>query len=394
MVAKSKRTKPHPDFPLFPHATGQWAKKILGRIHYFGTDRDTALKRYLDQKDDLLAGREPRGPGDNLTLRDLCNAFLTSKRNQMAAGELTSRTWSDYYRICDILLGHFGRGFAVAALRPDDFDRFRAKLAETRGPVAISNAIVRTRVVFKFAFDNEMIGRPVRFGTLFKRPAKKAMRKAKREGGSRVFEASDLRTLIDAARQPLQAMILVGINCAFGQSDLATLPLSAIDLDGGWIDFPRPKTEAVRRCALWPETVVAIREAIAHRPAARQQDDSHLTFLTQRGARWIREGTKVGSEAVNFTDYIASEFDKLSRRLGTKRRGSFYNLRHTFRTVADGSLDQPAIDCVMGHTGASMAEEYRERIDDARLRAVADYVRAWLFADRSVGSTIGNGRSN
>jgi integrase len=396
MAKSTTPQKPRPDFPLFPHRNGWWCKKVRQKLHYFGKvaedpKGEKALDLWLEQRDDLLAGRTPHAASDDLVVSDLCNRFLTSKRNSMKAGELTARTWSDYYRICETLVEFFGKNQPVLALRPEDFDRFRADLSKRRGPVAIANAIVRTRVVFKWAFDNDLIDRPVRFGTVFKRPNKKVLRRAKREGGSRVFAATDVLKLLEGAGHPMKAMILLGLNCGFGQTDIATLPLSALDLDGGWATYPRPKTEVIRRCPLWPETVKAIREWLARRPEAKEPADKGLVFLTQRGARWIRQNVKKPkagepeqpeeARVIYWNDYIASEFDKLARSAGVKRRGGFYNLRHTFRTVSDRCKDQPAIDAIMGHTKGEMSEEYRdlEQLDDDRLRDVVNVVRTWLW---------------
>jgi hypothetical protein len=44
----------------------------------------------------------------------------------------------------------------------------------------------------------------------------------------------------------LKAMILLGINCGYGNADCGTLPLSALDLKNGWINYHRPKTGIVR----------------------------------------------------------------------------------------------------------------------------------------------------
>src|SRR5262245_6404338 len=102
----SKPEKPYPDFPLFPHNNGNWAKKIRGRLHYFGRwdEPEAALERYLDQKDALHSGRTPRPDPEELTVKDAANAFLNAKQSLVDAGELSPRTWAEYKEICDLLV--------------------------------------------------------------------------------------------------------------------------------------------------------------------------------------------------------------------------------------------------------------------------------------------------
>jgi integrase len=370
-----KPAKPHPDFPLFPHATRRWAKKIRGKLHYFGPwdDPDGALDNYLKQKDDLHAGRRPRPDPAALTVRDLCEDFLAAKQAAVDAEELTRRSWADYKVMCDILVSHFGKGRLVEDLGPDDFAALRAKLARRWGPVALGANIQKMRCVFKFASDNTLIPRPVVYGQAFKRPSKKTVRLDRARKGAKLFTADELRRLLGAAGTRLRAMILLAINCGLGNSDIGNLPLSALDLERGWLDYPRPKTGLARRAALWPETVVALREALAKRPAPKDPADAGLVFITKYGHRWHED---------NNERPLSMMFGQLLRSLGIngRHRLGFYTLRHTFRTVADEARDQPACDFVMGHEIPHMSSIYRETISDARLRGVADHVRTWLFA--------------
>jgi integrase len=69
------------------------------------------------------------------------------------------------------------------------------------------------------------------------------------------------------------------------------------------------------------------------------------------------------------------------RTTGVHRPGfGPYTLRRIFRTIADGTKDQPAIDCIMGHVDPTMGALYRQSIDDKRLVAVSNHVRNWLFS--------------
>src|SRR3954453_7003668 len=108
----AKPNKPHPDFPLFPHAAGVWAKKIRGKLHYFGPwdDPDGALAKYLEQKDALHAGKKPRDTSEGVTVKVLANAYLNHKQALLDAGELSPRTMQNYREATDLLIARFGKG--------------------------------------------------------------------------------------------------------------------------------------------------------------------------------------------------------------------------------------------------------------------------------------------
>ncbi len=377
-----KPNKPYAAFPLFAHANGQWAKKIRGKIHFFGVWRDHqgALNKYLEQKDELHAGRTPRTPGSagGLTVENLGDLFLNHKRHLHDTREISERTWNEYLSTCRRLADQFGKKRLVVDLTAHDFGELRASIAGVWGAVRLGNEIQRVRSVFKYAYDAGLIDKPVRFGPAFKRPTRKVLRKARADKGERMFSPAEIHLLLVSASVQIRAMILLGINCGFGNEDCATLPISAVDLDGGWVTFPRPKTGVPRRCKLWPETVAAMREVLPERKPPKDAADAGLVFITKYGMPWARPG---------YGTAITHEIDKLLVEHGIKRPGlGFYALRHTFRTIADGSRDQPVIDFIMGHArDEDMASHYRERIDDARIVAVVEHVHAWLFKDQPQG---------
>ncbi len=380
-----KPDKPHKDFPLYPHANGQWAKKVRGVTRLFGpwADPQAALDKWLAQRDDLLAGREPRVTGEGLTVVSLVNQFLESKEKQKNTGELTERSFEDYDLICGKIIDVFGRNRVVTDLRADDFERLRAELAKGRGanprgcgPVTLASVIGRARVVFNYASKNSLIERPIVFGEGFKKPSRRILRRERNKKGPRMFKAKEIRAMLRIATRQLKAMILLGINAGLGNNDCALLPLSALDLEKGWMDYPRPKTEVQRRAPLWPETVKALREVLEHRREPKEKEHADKVFITKYGFPWLSKGKAKRDNPVS------KETAKLLKELGIHRPGSgFYTLRHTFKTIGEESGDPIATEHIMGHAEDpdDMGDVYRERMTKKRLFKVARHVRKWLF---------------
>lgn len=365
--ASEKPGKPYPGFSLFTHATGRWEKKIRGKLYYFGYWRDqpengweSALDLYQRQRDDLLAGRTS---DDGLTVRDLCNRFLTCKQHQPDTGQITNRTFLDYKAVTGRIVRMFGKGRLIDELAADDFETLRAEIAKTRGHLSLGNEVQRVRVVFKYSYDAGLIDRPIRNGPTFKRPSKKTLRldrnSKQRANDKRTFDAADLRMIINAAEQPLKTMVLLGINCGFGNSDVGNMPMDALDLEGGWIDYPRPKTGIERRCPLWPETVEALRVAIQQRTPPNDSANDDLVFITKYGQPWAKETSddpvsKETRKLLKSIDDAEAEQAKSDPPAKVYRKGvGFYALRHGFETIDSETRDQIAVDHITRDDSAS-----------------------------------------
>jgi integrase len=363
--------KPAKSGPLYRHASGQWAKKINGQTVYFGNDKAEARRRLKDMEGN---GQVQAAPGQ-LTLLELVNRFLTTKKNQVAQKRLKQRTWDDYKEVCDMLIEQFGENRAVASLGPTDFESLldAYNSDSPKGLVSIADIIIRVRAVFNYGSRNGHHG-PVTFGDAFRKPSKAELRKERQSKPKKLFEPGEIRALLKVATPALKAMILLAVNCGFNNRDCAVLEERYIDFDKRWIDYGRPKTGVHRRAPLWKATVKAIQAALKARPKPKDDEHKDRVFITKFGDTWEAQSAITGE--------IAKLIKPLrDRALKQNRRLCFGALRHTFQTIGNRARDKDATRCIMGHSPlvGDMSAEYTEELpDDARLRSVVNYVWGWL----------------
>jgi hypothetical protein len=367
---------PYTDVVLRSHlGAGQWYKTINGHMFYFGVlaDPAAARKRYLTflQRNETAAV-QPEPPKEGLPLTWLVNGFLTKRSALVEAGERSPGQFARYRAAGELLVNVFGRSTSVQSLTPADFSRLRKEI--NGGPVHLGNVIRDIRTVFHWGFKH--FGASPRYGDEFEKPGKRAVRAASKR--RQLWTSTEITAILKNASPALRCFVLLGINCAFGQSDCATFHRGVFDLDSHWM--PRGKTLVDRRCPLWPETMAAL--TCYDRPQP-QDPYRHLFFVTRFGLPWVREEVKrdeIGEiKATSYKDSITQELVKTCKAAGVMPR-PFYTFRHTFRSVADAVPDVTVINVIMGHSQGGMKEVYTQLMADGmkRLRSVTDHVRDWL----------------
>ncbi len=378
--SRPKPAKPYPDFPLYAHAAGVWAKKIRQKLYYFGPwdNPDAALRKYLAEKDYLQAGMTPPTDMAGTTLKELVNRFLSAKQARVTSGELKPATWNDYKRTCSILVDHFGGHRVAGSIGPADFTAIREIITQRFAPSIACREIVSVRSVMRWGYDQELIPSP-RFGSEFKKPSKKVLRQRRQQAPPMLYTPAEVQAMLGIADVHTRAWILLSVNAAFINQDVADLPHTAVDLHAGFVEFPRGKTAVERRCPLWPETVEALRASKTKRRRINPDPYPKQFFITREGNLLVR----FNAEKAARTDAIHNAMYRIQKKLGIKRpRRGFAAFRHTFRTAADEIYDTPAILHIMGHADGTISDHYRECISDTRLVAVTEHVREQLLASQ------------
>lgn len=430
-----KVPKPYPNFPLFASSNGCWRKKIAGKKRSFGPVRWPNAKEYdLSWRAALTAYHnylEAKAHGNAITadpracsIRLLHDSFLTMKHEEAEKGDIKPRTFADIRTFLREYRDVIGTDVTVGELEadPSPIHEYLAKVDAHYGFHAFNRRMQYIRSSWNWAANataGGLLDRPFKWAGLHKQKPMKTFRRQRRHaraaGIQTTFEADEVAALIEHSLKgwrlspQVRAFVLLGYFAAYGNTDLAELPATAVTvyekaetffvqgrremIPAGWaiLDFPRPKTE-IDRCAIVPPIVVeALRSVQAlKRPATRET--RHLVFRTEGGRPVVYDVIhRDASELIQRTtptDNVAASFVRLMKSIGwcamhgwvrkksflrTKEnlcstcgaaielmqpRG-FYCLRHTATTFAAGSgASNDVRNLFEGHGGGGVRQAF------------------------------------
>jgi len=374
MARSSRKRRTRSDkFPLTLHKTGQYCKKIRGKIYYFGSDKKQALERYLEQAHCLHAG-DPVSIGsraDHLSIKTICNLYLDHQVSRTEIGEVSPRQVSEKTRLLKAFAKFVGPSQPVSAISILDLQNYRTKLIRKGlSACTINNHLAAVKTMYNWAFDNEIIDHLPRLRAV------KKLRLRKKERST--FTASQIETLLENARPQMRAMIWLGLNCGFGCTDCAELKWKSLDLENGRVAFPRSKTGIDRNLPLWPETIQALKEL----PISGE-----LVFYTSRGNPWVTHNRVIGEDGrVKYTkiDSVSQAFSDLMKKASIKMEKGvgFYTLRRTAATLTARSGDPFAVQQLLGHADLKMATTYVQDVSEQTDRAINN-TRKFIVQDDS-----------
>jgi integrase len=344
-----KRKTRSDKFPLTLHPTGQYCKKIKGKMFYFGSDKKDALQKYLDQATYLHGCQNnlPKPTGDNMTLKQLCDMYLKYQYSKLLANDLTAKHHNDQISSLNKLMTFLGPGRRIKSIQTLDLQNYKRRLQKSYGSVCRLNLHISImKAMFHWARKNDILENIPNIDAISRGNIVHKERFT--------FNSEQINKLLSVADVKMRAMIWLGLNCGFGCTDCSELQWADLDLVNARVRLPRRKTGISRDLPLWPETV----EALEKIPWTGK-----LVFYTSRGNPYIQtllEADGNGNGKYITLNTITTKFSRLLKKSGldAPKGTGFYALRRTAATIAARSGDPFAVQRLLGHADLQMATRY------------------------------------
>ena len=372
---KTQRRRTRSDkFPLTLHPTGQYCKKINGKIYYFGTKKKQALKRYLDQATYLhgYPCATAKGSDGSMPLRQLCDLYLGYQHARVRAGAITGRHYADQVKSLNKLMSFLGKGRRIRAISTLDLQNYKQQLQNAHSTAQRPNSHIGTmKAMFHWARRNDILERIPNIDAISKGKIIQQQR--------HTFDSKQIAKLLSLANVQMRAMMWLGLNCGFGCMDCARLKWTDLDLENGRVRLPRNKTAVPKDLPLWPETVKALQKVARSGP---------LVFYTAEGHPWVRTRAKTQADGtVKYTtvNAISAMFARLmtKARIVALKGTGFYSLRRTAATLAARSGDPFAVQRLLGHVNLDMATRYVQDVSEQTDRVIENS-RRYLLPGKDV----------
>ena len=374
MITLKRKTRSD-KFPLTLHSTGQFCKKIKGKMYYFGSDKKVALQRYLDQSTYLHGDQQilqDMPTQNNMTLKQLCDMYLKYQYSKLQANDLTVQHHNDQIGSLNKLMDFLGQNHKIDGISTLDLQNYKRNLQASYGSVHRLNLHISImKALFHWAKKCEI---------LKDIPNIDAVSRGKIVHKDRfIFDSEQIGKLISTADVKMQAMIWLGLNCGFGCTDCAGLTWADVDLANGRVKFPRRKTGVFRDLPLWPETVAALKKI---------PKKGTLVFYTSRGNPYIQTLSKTdGNGRIKFIilNTITTLFSRMIKKVGidAPKGTGFYSLRRTAATFAAHSGDPFAVQRLLGHADLQMATRYVQDVS-AQTDRVIENSRKYACAEKKL----------
>ncbi|MBC8393362.1 MAG: tyrosine-type recombinase/integrase [Deltaproteobacteria bacterium] len=348
MTTEKRKTRSD-KFPLTRHSTGQYCKKIHGKMFYFGSDRKEALERYLDQAAYLHGRTEnsQKATNDAMTLKQLCDMFSKYQFSKVRANAITARHYNDQVSSLNKLMAFLGQSRRIKNISTIDLQNYKRKLQKQYSSGHRLNLhISNLKTLFHWAKKNDILQRIPNIDAVSRSKIINIQR--------RIFTHEEINKLLAVADAQMRAMIWLGLNCGFGCTDCSELQWKHLDLINGRVVFPRGKTGVPRDLPLWPETIQALKTV---------PKKGKLVFYTARGNPFVRNVLKTdanGNEKYCPLNSIVTKFSRMIKKAGLNvpKGTGFYPLRRTAATLAARSGDPFAVQRLLGHANLLMATRY------------------------------------